>query len=66
MVEKKKAAGHEKGGTKMEWQIALALAVAAPIILLPVALVTYLDLGALRSAIKEIVRQEADTRGETR
>jgi hypothetical protein len=47
----------------MEWQIAVALVVAAPIILLPVALVTYLDLGAVRASLKEIRRQEAATKG---
>ncbi len=37
----------------MEWQVIVALAVAIPIILLPVAYVWYLNLGGILAAIKE-------------
>ena len=37
----------------MEWQIIVALAVAIPIILLPVAFIWYLNLGGIYAAIKE-------------
>lgn len=37
----------------MEWQIIVALVVAIPIILFPVAFVWYLNIGGLYAAIKE-------------
>ena len=37
----------------MEWQIIVALVVAIPIILFPVAFVWYLNIGGLYRAIKE-------------
>ena len=37
----------------MEWQIILALVLAAPIILLPVAFVWYLNIGGMYAAVKE-------------
>lgn len=37
----------------MEWQIIIALVVAIPIILFPVALVWYINIGGILAAIKE-------------
>jgi len=37
----------------MEWQIIVALIVAIPIILFPVAFVWYLNIGGIYAAIKE-------------
>ncbi len=37
----------------MEWQIIVALVVAIPIILLPVAFIWYLNLGGIYTAIRE-------------
>lgn len=37
----------------MEWQIVIALVVAIPIILFPVAFVWYLNVGGIYAAIKE-------------
>ena len=37
----------------MEWQIIVALAVAVPVILLPLVLVWYFNFGGMLSAIKE-------------
>jgi len=48
----------------MEWQIIVALVVAIPIILLPVALVWYMNLGGIYAAIKEArARQVARKKG---
>jgi len=47
----------------MEWQIVVALVAVAPIILLPVAFVTYLDVGGVYSAVKEIRKQKAAAKG---
>ncbi len=37
----------------MEWQIIVALVIAIPIILFPVAFVWYLNIGGIYAAIKE-------------
>ncbi len=37
----------------MEWEIAVAMALAAPIILLPVAFVGYLTVGGIHGAVRE-------------
>jgi hypothetical protein len=37
----------------MEWEMVVAIAVATPIILLPVAFVWYLNLAGLYAAVKE-------------
>jgi hypothetical protein len=37
----------------MEWQVAVALVVAVPVVLLPVALVWYLNIGGIYAAVKE-------------
>ncbi len=47
----------------MEWQIILALAVAIPIILLPVAYVWYINIGGTVAAIKR-AREKRVTRRE--
>ena len=43
----------------MEWQIIVALVVAIPIILLPVVLVWYLNIGGIYAAIKEARERRA-------
>ena len=37
----------------MEWQVIVALVIAVPVILLPVALVWYINIGGIYAAIKE-------------
>ena len=37
----------------MEWQIIVALVVAIPVILFPVALIWYINVGGIYTAIKE-------------
>ena len=44
---------------KMEWQIILALVIAAPLILLPVAFVWYLNIGGFLAVRKERAEQTA-------
>ena len=43
----------------MEWQIIVALVVAIPVILLPVAFVWYLNIGGIYAAIKEAREKRA-------
>jgi len=43
----------------MEWQIIVALAIAIPIILFPVAFVWYLNIGGVYAAIKEVRERRA-------
>ncbi len=43
----------------MEWQIIVALVLAVPIILLPVAFVWYLNMGGIYTAIKEARERRA-------
>ena len=43
----------------MEWQIIVALAIAIPIILLPVALAWYLNIGGIYAAIKDARERRA-------
>ena len=49
----------------MEWQIVVALVIAIPIILFPVAFVWYLNIGGIYTAIKEarerrVVREKVE------
>ena len=37
----------------MEWQIVIALVMAIPVILFPVALIWYLNIGGIFTAVKE-------------
>ena len=50
----------------MEWQLAVALIIAVPVILFPAAFVWYLNLGGLYAAVKEAkakkVAQEKGTK----
>lgn len=43
----------------MEWQFVVALVVAIPIILLPVALIWYLNIGGIYAAVREARRKRA-------
>ena len=43
----------------MEWQIIVALVIAIPIILFPVALVWYLNIGGIYTAVKEARERRA-------
>jgi len=48
----------------MEWQIVVALIIAVPVILFPVALVWYLNLGGIYAAAKEArARRVAEKKG---
>jgi hypothetical protein len=46
----------------MEWQVVVALIVAIPIILFPVAFVWYLNVGGIFAAVKESMARRAATR----
>jgi hypothetical protein len=46
----------------MEWQIIIALIVAIPVILFPVAFVWYLNLGGIYAAMKEARARRAAAR----
>ena len=43
----------------MEWQIAIALAIIIPVVLIPVVLVWFLNFGGLYSAIKRVRERRA-------
>jgi len=43
----------------MEWQVFVALVIAIPIILLPVVLVWYLNIGGILSAVREARARQA-------
>lgn len=45
----------------MEWQVILAIVLAVPVILIPVALIWYINAGGISIAIKEL-RQRKTTR----
>ena len=48
----------------MEWQIIVALILAIPIILFPVAFIWYLNIGGIYAAVKEArVRRAAQKKG---
>ncbi len=50
----------------MEWQVLLALVLAVPVVLLPVAFVWYLNAGGFVAAIKEAQKKrEANKKRET-
>jgi hypothetical protein len=50
----------------MDWEFILALIVAVPIILLPVAFVWYLNIGGVLAAVREARRKRAQRREETK
>jgi len=43
----------------MEWQVILAMVVAAPVLILPVAFIWYLNIGGAVAAGKETGKEEA-------
>jgi len=43
----------------MEWQIVIAILIAIPIVLFPVALIWYLNLGGVVTAIKKLKNKRA-------
>ncbi len=43
----------------MEWQVILALILAIPVMLIPVALIWYINAGGIRLAIKEARERRA-------
>ena len=47
----------------MEWQFIVAIVVMIPVILLPVALVWYLNLGGMYAAVREARRKRAAEKG---
>jgi len=53
-----------KEAPKMEWQIILALVLATPIILLPVAFIWYLNIGGIVAAAREARERKAATKEE--
>ncbi len=48
----------------MEWEFIVALVVAVPIILLPVAFIWYLNIGGIFAAVREARRKRARRREE--
>jgi len=50
----------------MEWQVILAVVLAVPIILFPVAFVWYLNIGGIVAAAKEARKRKATIREEAR
>ena len=46
----------------MEWQVIVALIVAIPVILFPVAFVWYLNVGGIFTALKEAMARRAAAR----
>lgn len=50
----------------MDWDFIVALIVAVPIILLPVAFVWYLNIGGVLAAMRERRRKRARRREETK
>jgi len=48
----------------MEWQIIVALVIAIPIILFPVALIWYINIGGIYLAIKEARARRATRKKE--
>ena len=50
----------------MEWQIIVALVIAIPIILLPVAYIWYINIGGIYLAIKEARAKRAVRRKEAK
>lgn len=48
----------------MEWGVIVALVVAAPLILLPVAFIWYLNLGGIYAARKEARKRKAAAKEE--
>ena len=49
----------------MTWQIAVAMFIVIPIILLPVALVWYLNSGRILAAVREMRQRQTARQGET-
>ena len=49
----------------MEWQVVLALVIAVPVLLIPVALVWYINAGGLYLAIKEARAKRAAAKKAT-
>jgi len=49
----------------MEWQVVLALILAIPVILIPVALIWYINVGGVRLALKEARERRAARAKET-
>ena len=52
-----------KRGHKMEWQIALALILATPVVVLPAAFVLYLNIGGLLAAIQKLTAKVGAQQG---
>jgi hypothetical protein len=50
----------------MEWQIIVALVIAIPVILFPVALIWYINIGGIYTAIKEARARRATRKKEAR
>lgn len=50
----------------MQWEIVLALVIAIPVILFPVAYVWYLNIGGIAAALRKARRQRAARRESVR
>lgn len=46
----------------MSWQVAVALIIAVPVVLLPVAFVWYLNTGGVLSAVREMRARRAQSK----
>jgi hypothetical protein len=59
LVENRNAESNGKEGDKMEWQVIVAMVLAVPIILLPVAFVWYLNIGGVVAAVRQARKRKA-------
>ncbi len=50
----------------MEWQVIVALVLAIPILLIPVALIWYINIGGIMLAVKETRKRRVAQEKETR
>ncbi|MFH0769039.1 MAG: hypothetical protein V1932_05685 [Chloroflexota bacterium] len=50
----------------MEWQVIVALVLAIPILLIPVALIWYINIGGIMLAVKEARKRRVAQEKETR
>ncbi|MDO8491518.1 MAG: hypothetical protein Q7T04_05845 [Dehalococcoidia bacterium] len=48
----------------MEWQVVVAIVLAVPVILFPVAFVWYLNIGGIYAAMQKVRRKRAARRDE--
>jgi len=50
----------------MQWEFIIALILAIPFILFPIAFVWYLNIGGIYTAIRDTLKKQADFRKQTK